>query len=178
MKGRSRAGNSLEGVVDDLPIRTNGRRIGDRARLDGLLWLRAGSNGHLEWGAGRDNGRRCSGEGHGGVRHVRCAQFTLNNGALDLLDVLSDPADGGIDVERADVVRWLSSPPLLYFSGAAWYTFRRHRCIVYGKIPLTLTGHTYVPLRGHWRCIRPDNACNIAEEYASATAGRGRYMCP
>lgn len=47
-------------------------------------------------------------------------------------------------MERTDVARWLSSPPLLYFSGVAWYTFRRHRCIVYGKIPLSLSGHMYL----------------------------------
>lgn len=46
---------------------------------------------------------------------------------------------------RTDVVRWLSSPPLLYFSGAAGTRSGAIAASWYGKIPLAVTGHTDVP---------------------------------
>lgn len=117
-------------MVDDLAIRTSRRRVCDGARLNCLLRLRGG--GHLEGGAGRYNGRRSSREGHGGVGHVCCPRLALDDETVDLFDGLSGPADGGSIWSRTDVVRWLSSLRCYI----PQYTFRRHRCIVYGKIPL------------------------------------------
>lgn len=163
--------DSLEGVVDDLPVRAHRRRVRDGARLDRgcSLRLRAGGRGHLERRARRDDGRRGPWEGDGGVGHA--AREWTDDGCAGCLAQQT----GESMWTRADAGRWLSgiNPRSAIFP----CTFRRHlaaACTARSRSPQS----GQIPSSVATRAVAGQTMHLIAEVYASATAERGRYMCP